>query len=82
MEIDVAPLQATQKRSWTLHGQKEPFQAGVECIGKNPGEQSLCQRKPIPHREANLREYMGLACGSTRKRLTPFPFIIVLCDVL
>src|SRR6218665_4224855 len=29
------------------------FQARVECVGKNHGEQSLCQRKPFPHCGAN-----------------------------
>src|SRR6218665_3319022 len=26
---------------------KNSFEARVECVRKNPGEQSLCQRKPI-----------------------------------
>src|SRR6218665_1564208 len=33
-----------------------------------PGEQSLCQRKPIPHRRANHRECTALPCGSRGKR--------------
>src|SRR6218665_628241 len=47
---------------------KNNFQARVECFGKNPGEQSLCQRKPIPHRGVNHRECTRLSCGSTGKR--------------
>ena len=35
---------------------KKSFEARVECVRKNPGEQSLRQRKPIPHRGANHRE--------------------------
>ena len=39
---------------------KNSLQAGVEeCVGKNPGEQSLCQRKPVPHSGANHREGHG-----------------------
>src|SRR6218665_2229492 len=29
---------------------KKSFETRVECVRKNPGEQSLRQRKPIPHR--------------------------------
>src|SRR6218665_2449389 len=47
---------------------KKSFEAGVECVRKNPGEQSLHQRKPIPHRGANHRECTGLGCGGTSKR--------------
>src|SRR6218665_3914212 len=47
---------------------KKSFEARVECVGKNPGEQSLHQRKPIPHRGANHRECTGLGCGCTSKR--------------
>src|SRR6218665_1266155 len=32
---------------------KKSFKARVECVRKNPGEQSLRQRTPIPHRGAN-----------------------------
>src|SRR6218665_160983 len=31
---------------------KKSFEAGVECMRKDTGEQSLRQRKPIPHRGA------------------------------
>src|SRR6218665_1727574 len=34
----------------------------------NPGEQSLHQRKFIPHGRANHRECTGLPCGITGKR--------------
>src|SRR6218665_2687002 len=47
---------------------KTSFEAGVECVRKNPGEQSLRQRKPIPHRGANHRECTGLGCGGMSKR--------------
>src|SRR6218665_3044013 len=47
---------------------KNGFQARVECVRMNPGEQLLCQRKSIPHGRANHRECMGLPCGSTGKR--------------
>src|SRR6218665_410857 len=35
---------------------EKSFEARVKCVRKNPGEQSLRQRKPIPHRGANHRE--------------------------
>jgi len=41
---------------------KKSFEARVECVRKNPGEQSLQQRKPIPHRGANHWECMGVDC--------------------
>src|SRR6218665_991007 len=47
---------------------KKSFEARVESVRKNPGEQSLRQRKPIPHRGANHRECMGLGYGGTSKR--------------
>src|SRR6218665_1044215 len=34
---------------------KKSFEARVKCYGKNPGEQSLRQRKPIPQRGQPLR---------------------------
>src|SRR6218665_662805 len=46
---------------------KKSFEARIECVRKNPGEQSLRQRKPIPHRRANHRECTGLGCGGTSK---------------
>src|SRR6218665_3823403 len=42
---------------------KKSFETRVECVRKNPGEQSLRQRKPIPHRGTNHRECTGLGCG-------------------
>src|SRR6218665_1648726 len=47
---------------------KKSFETRVECVRKNPGKRSLRQRKPIPHRETNHRECMGLGCGCTSKR--------------
>src|SRR6218665_518250 len=47
---------------------KKSFESRVECVRKNPGEQSLRQRKPIPHRWTNHRECTGLGCGCTSKR--------------
>src|SRR6218665_1309382 len=47
---------------------KKGFETRVECIRKNPGEQSLRQRKPIPHRGTNHRECTGLGYGCTSKR--------------
>ena len=47
---------------------KKSFGARVKCVRKNPGEQSLRQRKPIPHRWANHRECTGLGCGGMSKR--------------
>src|SRR6218665_3454696 len=35
---------------------KKSFETRVECVIKNPGKQSLRQRKPIPHRGTNHRE--------------------------
>src|SRR6218665_2801416 len=32
---------------------EKSFEARVKCVRKNPGEQSLRQRKPIPHRGTN-----------------------------
>src|SRR6218665_1776533 len=49
---------------------KKSFEARVECVRKNPGEQSLRQRKPIPHRGANHRECTGMGCLGTSKRNT------------
>src|SRR6218665_1455261 len=42
---------------------KKSFESRVECVRKNPGKQSLRQRKPIPHRGTNHRECTGLGCG-------------------
>src|SRR6218665_1962168 len=39
---------------------KKSFETRVECVRKNPREQSLRQRKPIPHRGTNHRECTGL----------------------
>src|SRR6218665_1672729 len=47
---------------------KKSFEARGKCVRKNPGEQSLHQRKAIPHRGANHRECTGLGCGGTSKR--------------
>ena len=47
---------------------KKSFETRVECVRKNPGEQSLRQWKPIPHRGTNHRECTGLGCGWTSKR--------------
>src|SRR6218665_405776 len=47
---------------------EKSFEARVKCVRKNPVEQSLRQRKPIPHRGANHRECTGLGCGGTSKR--------------
>src|SRR6218665_3620997 len=47
---------------------KKSFETRVECVRKTPGEQSLRQRKPIPHRGTNHRECTGLGCGCTSKR--------------
>src|SRR6218665_3189027 len=47
---------------------EKSFEVRVKCVRKNPGEQSLRQRKPIPHRGANHRECTGLGCGGTSKR--------------
>src|SRR6218665_2859333 len=47
---------------------KKSFETRVECVRKNPGDQSLQQRKPIPHRGTNHRECTGLGCGCTSKR--------------
>src|SRR6218665_104288 len=52
---------------------KDSFQARVECARKNPGEQSKCQWKPIPHRGANKRKCTGLPCGSMGKRGKEYP---------
>src|SRR6218665_1360213 len=41
---------------------KKSFETRVECVRKNPGVQSLRQRKPIPHRGTNDRECTGLGC--------------------
>src|SRR6218665_3770700 len=41
---------------------KKSFETRVECVRKNAGEQSLRQRKPIPHRGTNHRECTGLGC--------------------
>src|SRR6218665_2376342 len=48
---------------------KKSFETRVECVRKNPGKQSLRQRKPIPHRGTNHRECTGLGCGGEKTRL-------------
>src|SRR6218665_2362917 len=57
--------------------QKNSLQARVECVGKNPGEQSLCQWKPIPHRGSNHAPRMrgpGLwKYGQKEQRAIPDP---------
>jgi len=62
---------------------KKSFETRVECVRKNPGEQSLRQRKPIPHSGANHQECMGLGCGGTSKRnkVTSVPMSRVNCDL-
>src|SRR6218665_1025868 len=63
---------------------KKSFEVGVEYVRKNPGEQSLRQRKPIPHRGANHRECTGLGCEGTSKRnkeQTSVPMSGVNCDL-
>src|SRR6218665_412437 len=50
---------------------KKSFEARVECVRKNPGEQSLCQRKPIPQRGASHRECTDLGCGGTIRLSIP-----------
>src|SRR6218665_1951640 len=51
--------------------EKKSFEARVECVRKNPGEQSLCQRKPIPHRGSNHRECTDLGCGGAIRLSIP-----------
>src|SRR6218665_4008089 len=68
-EIYIAPLQGYYSEALpTLTAKKKSFETRVECVRKNPGEQSLRQRKPIPHRGTNHRECTGLSCGCTSKR--------------
>ena len=47
---------------------EKSFESRVKCVRKNPREQSLRRRKPIPHRGANHQECTGLGCGGTSKR--------------
>jgi len=47
---------------------KNSFQARVECARMNPWEQSLRQRKSIPHGRSNHWECTGLPCGRMNKR--------------
>src|SRR6218665_1730376 len=47
---------------------KKSFETRVECVRKNLGEQSLRQRKSIPHRGTNHRECTGLGCGCMSER--------------
>src|SRR6218665_678960 len=54
---------------------KNSFQARVECVGKNHGDQTLCQRKPIPHGGTNHRVgYSGTPKYPIRPAV-PFPKI-------
>ena len=68
---------------------KKSFEARVKCVRKNPGEQSLRQRKPIPHRGAKcsqpprmhgpgLWRYMY---EQREQRVTPVPMSGVNCDL-
>ena len=59
------------------------FEARVECVRKNPGKQSLRQRKPIPHRgpttenarawvvEARAKGTKSNSCSVERSQLRP-----------
>src|SRR6218665_215518 len=51
---------------------KNSFQARVECISMNSGEQSLRQWKSIPDGRANHRECKSLPWAKGTKR-TPVP---------
>src|SRR6218665_2674906 len=62
---------------------KKSFETRVECVRKNPGKQSLRQRKPIPHRGTNHRECTGLhglwMYEQKEQRVTPVRMIGVNC---
>src|SRR6218665_2510674 len=59
---------------------KKSFEARVECVRKNPGEQSSLQRKPIPHRGANHQECTW-RYEQKEQRVTPVPMIGVNCNL-
>jgi len=51
-EIYIAPLRGYYSEALPTLARlkKTVFRLVVECVGKNPGDQSLCQWKPIPHK--------------------------------
>jgi len=68
-EIYITPLQINYSEMLLIPAWlKRSFQARVDCVGMNPGEQSLHQRESIPHEKANHRECTGLPCGNIGKR--------------
>ena len=69
MKIYIAPFQGYYSEALpTLAQLKRTALSRAECVKMNPGEQSLCQLKPIPHRVANHQECTSLVCGNTGKR--------------
>src|SRR6218665_2054746 len=62
---------------------KKSFETRVECVRKNPGEQSLRQRKPIPHRDQPQRMHgPGLWMYEQKEqRVTSVPMIGVNCNL-
>ena len=59
-EIYIAPLQGYYSEAipTPCTAKEKSFEAKVKCVRKNPGEQSLRQWKPIPHRGANHRLFI------------------------
>src|SRR6218665_555316 len=82
-EIYIAPLQGYYSEALpTLAWLKRSFEAIVKCVRKNPGEQSLHQRKPIPHRGQPPRMHgpglwryeqkeQRVTCSNERSELRP-----------
>src|SRR6218665_3174798 len=63
---------------------KKSFEARVECVRKNPLEQSLRQRKPIPHRGGQPPRMQGPGLGryeQKEQRVTSVPMIGMNCDL-
>ena len=47
-DLYIASSRLLLRSSDPCTAKKKSFEPGVECVRKNPGEQLLCQRKPIP----------------------------------
>src|SRR6218665_2430380 len=79
-EIYIAPLQDYYSEALPTPARlKRSFEAIVKCVRKNPEEQSLRQRKPIPHRGGQppgLWRY-----EQKEQRVTPVPMSGVNCDL-
>src|SRR6218665_1268121 len=64
--------------------EEKSFEARVKCVRKNPGEQSLRQRKPILHKRGQPPRMHGLGLWryeQKEQRVTSVPMNGVNCDL-